>query len=726
MLTVLLLALLSSQTTAAEPHPFPPGEQALYESLFSAVEKGEPNLEAPLQRLISAAPDNPRVHRLAGYYYRAVHDSARAQAAFERALGLGIGPATRHAETLVALADVVWATDRTTARSYLERALAETPDNPHVVAVAARLDANDGRTHEAREHLEHLAALLPADGKLRADLAAAQWNDGSHLAAAESVRRARELGTERDYFAQIESETRFQRWSVLAGKIFGISALVLTTILGTIALAGLLLSRAEIQSLADVHAHLEAHERTRGEARVDRVYSVVLWVAASLLFVALPVLVVGTLGLGVGLIWAMLSMQIVFLKPVLVVAVGTLLAVFGLFRGLFFRRPLGEGKFIARAEEPRLYGLLDEVAIAARAKPVDQVILQPGPGVGVREDGSTLEVLSGRGKRVLALGYGALQQLTVGELSAVLAHEYGHFSHGETRLTPILWRVEVSAVRMLMGMGAGGRMVMLNPAFWFLRWYMHVYVRITRGQGRRRELLADRLAALTYGGDTFARALVSASEADEDLLRALNLLGTLRSVGLDGEPLYHLQDMKRQQTAAPLRAALAADRSRRNPNPFDTHPPIADRIRRVVGMPGARADDPRPASSLLSNPEKSASEVAAPLLARLPEPDPDAPRPLKPAEVSRAVSALQDAYGLKQHGLPGALSAFEESLNELSNTLGAQHPFLAEHFRELSESRRRAGDTAGAEAAEQRATAIEELVAKRREDAHEADVQHAP
>jgi Zn-dependent protease with chaperone function/Tfp pilus assembly protein PilF len=721
MLTSLLLALLASDPTAGEPHPFSPDDQALYDSLFSRFEKGERNLEAPLQQLLSTTGSNPRVHRLAGHYYRAVGDSARAQVAFERALALGIGPAERHADTLAALAEVIWAKDRAAAHSYLQRALDEGPAQPPVVFVAARLETAEGHTHEAREYLERLATLVPGSGEAQADLAAARWNDGSHLGAADAVQRARALGTQRDYFDQVESQTRVQRWSLRAGIGFGIAALVLTAALGLIALAGHMLSRAEVRSLADVHAHLEVQERTRAEARVDRVYSIVLWAAASLLFVAMPVLIVGTLALGGGLLWAMLSMSYVLVKPVVVVGVGTMIAVYGLMRGLFFRRPPGEGRFISRAEEPRLYGLLDEVATAARSKPVDQVVLQPGSGVGVREDGTTLEVLAGRGKRVLALGYGVLQQLTIGELRAVLAHEYGHLSHGETRLTPVLWRVEVSAVRMLMGMAASGRMVMMNPAFWFLRWYMRVYVRITRGHGRRRELLADRVAALTYGGDTFARALVNASAADQDLSRAIALLGTLRSIGVEGQTLYSLQEMKKAQTEAPLRAALAEERSGRTSNPFDTHPPVAERIKRVAGMQGTRPDDPRPAVTLLSNPDKFAIEVAAPVLARLPPPDLDTPQPLRPTEVTRAISSLQDAYSLKKHGLLGALAAFERSLEELSTALGAEHPFLAEHLRELGKARRSAGDVAGADAAAQRATAIDELVAKQRTDSAGSD-----
>jgi hypothetical protein len=109
------------------------------------------------------------------------------------------------------------------------------------------------------------------------------------------------------------------------------------------------------------------------------------------------------------------------------------------------------------------------------------------------------------------------------------------------------------------------------------------------------------------------------------------------------------------------------------------------------------------------------------VLARLPPPDLDTPQPLRPTEVTRAISSLQDAYSLKKHGLLGALAAFERSLEELSTALGAEHPFLAEHLRELGKARRSAGDVAGADAAAQRATAIDELVAKQRTDSAGSD-----
>jgi Zn-dependent protease with chaperone function len=116
-------------------------------------------------------------------------------------------------------------------------------------------------------------------------------------------------------------------------------------------------------------------------------------------------------------------------------------------------------------------------------------------------------VLLGRGERVLHLGFWTLFDLDKSELKAILAHEYGHFSHGETRLTPVIARIKNTAVQMLMRTARMGGAMLLNPAYWYLRFYVKAFFAATGGHSRRKEILADRAAALAYGGDVFGRAL---------------------------------------------------------------------------------------------------------------------------------------------------------------------------------------------------------------------------
>src|SRR5262249_60612259 len=102
--------------------------------------------------------------------------------------------------------------------------------------------------------------------------------------------------------------------------------------LGLGALVGRGLSRAELSALADVKADLGSGARTSREARVERVYGWVLWSAVALLVVALPALIAGTAGLGLGLVWAMFQVGYISIKLLLIVVAGTAVALWGMVR----------------------------------------------------------------------------------------------------------------------------------------------------------------------------------------------------------------------------------------------------------------------------------------------------------------------------------------------------------------------------------------------------------
>lgn len=704
-----LVLLAGGPEKPDEPHPFPQDRLAEYQALFDRMQRGEPNLEAPTAAFLAANAGNPRAHRLMGLVLLRAGDRTRGAAELEEALRLGIGPVGRRAELLAQLGRLELESDPVRARQRIEEAIRLEPDEGNVLYAAVLLDLQSHHPHDARTRAERLVQLAPDSGDAQALLSAARWDDGDHLGAYEAVERARALGASRPYFDEIESGTRPERWG--GGGLWALlaCAAVLGAWLGLVALVGRALSRAELSALAEVRADLGSGTRTPREARVERVYTWVLWSAVALLLVALPALLAGTAALGVGLVWAMFLLPVLSLKLVLLVVVGTAIALWGMVRGLFVTLNGGEGRTLGRDEEPRLHTLVEEVAAAAKARPVGEIVLNPGAAIGVQERGSTLGVLLGRGTGVLHLGFAALQHLTVGELRAVLAHEYGHLSHGETQLTPVLGRVETASIAMLQGTAQGGYLAYINPAFWFLRGYVRVYLRITRGQGRRRELLADRVAALTYGGDTFARALTKVGQANHDVGRAVRVLGALRSAGIRAEGLYRLQALKRAEMLPPLRHALEEESTRAAHGEFDTHPPDAERIERVRGIEGTVPDDPAPAVSLLAGAEKMAAELAAEVLQQLPPPDESQPAPAGSVdEVSRALSRLLDAHELAAKSTEQALPHLAAAVEDLSQALGPEHPVVGEQLSELAALRRKHGDLAGADADTARAEAIAE------------------
>ncbi|MFI6321241.1 M48 family metallopeptidase [Nonomuraea sp. NPDC050556] len=99
------------------------------------------------------------------------------------------------------------------------------------------------------------------------------------------------------------------------------------------------------------------------------------------------------------------------------------------FAWLLFPRPdkLPEDlETLDRARAPRLFDLLDEVADRASSPRVHMVMISGRVNASVRTYGW-------RRRRYLEIGYPLWQVLTPQERVALLGHEFGHFSNGDTR-----------------------------------------------------------------------------------------------------------------------------------------------------------------------------------------------------------------------------------------------------------------------------------------------------
>ncbi|MFJ6102914.1 M48 family metallopeptidase [Streptomyces sp. NPDC092359] len=81
---------------------------------------------------------------------------------------------------------------------------------------------------------------------------------------------------------------------------------------------------------------------------------------------------------------------------------------------------------LRRTDAPRLFALLDEVAGSVGTTGVFAVVVDADTNAGVTTYGP-------RGHRVLHLGLGLWEILSPQERLALLGHEFGHYSHGDTR-----------------------------------------------------------------------------------------------------------------------------------------------------------------------------------------------------------------------------------------------------------------------------------------------------
>ncbi|MFJ7067968.1 M48 family metalloprotease [Streptomyces sp. NPDC101115] len=263
---------------------------------------------------------------------------------------------------------------------------------------------------------------------------------------------------------------------------------------------------------------------------------------------------------------------------------------------------------LERADAPRLFGLLDEIAAAVGTRGVDAVVLDADVNAGVVTYGL-------RRRRVLVLGMGLWAVLTPQERVALLGHEFGHYAHGDTRhsllvgsalnsLTTWLYMLEPSPGRSLLD---GFSNLLTALPRWGVYGLVLLLDQATLRASQRSEYLADGAAARIAGRDAavgMMERLLAASSAETALGREVVAART-RSGGpaRRGAPAG-----RRDEAADGLWERVATEVRRVPAHEYErlrragelrghcvdaTHPPTHLRIRHV-----ARAGRPKPGLEL--------------------------------------------------------------------------------------------------------------------------------
>jgi Zn-dependent protease with chaperone function len=88
-----------------------------------------------------------------------------------------------------------------------------------------------------------------------------------------------------------------------------------------------------------------------------------------------------------------------------------------------------------------------------------------------------------------------MQVLTIAEMRAVLAHEFGHYYGGDTRLAPWIYKTREAILRTVGHLSRRGSILQFPFVF-----YARLFMRVTQAISRAQEYAADALAARTVGG----------------------------------------------------------------------------------------------------------------------------------------------------------------------------------------------------------------------------------
>ena len=229
--------------------------------------------------------------------------------------------------------------------------------------------------------------------------------------------------------------------------------------------------------------------------------------------------------------------------------------------------------------ERRLVNVVEEMALAS-GTPVPRVYVMDGESaINAFAAGHTVN------DAVVAVTRGTLTRLTRDELQGVIAHEFSHILNGDMalnlRLIGVLFGLMMIAVtgRFLMEAGRGSRdskgvaaAAMLGLALWIIGYAGVFFGRLIKaGVSRQREYLADASA-------------VQFSRNPEGIGGALRKIGGLSATpdftqagGRLGTEIHH----PHAETLSHL--FLGAARSNFAAGMMATHPPLADRIKRIYG-----------------------------------------------------------------------------------------------------------------------------------------------
>lgn len=309
------------------------------------------------------------------------------------------------------------------------------------------------------------------------------------------------------------------------------------------------------------------------------------------------------LGIAAGLLW-MVYAQVVLAERVIIKLALVCVVLAGIILWSVLPRPdrfEPPGPELSEGEHPRLFALIRDVAERTGQAMPSEVYLASDVNAFVAQRGGVMGFFS---RRVMGLGLPLLTLLTVSELRAVLAHEFGHFHGGDTKLGPWIYKTRSAMVRTIIALAQSGSNVVRKP----FEWYGTFFLKVTHSISRAQELSADALAARVAG----ARHLVSGLKAVHGGAAAFGafvqheyapvLQAGFRPPLVEGFRAF----LDGKQVKASLEKLVAKEIEDPDDDPFDTHPPLAQRIEALEALEETETetdDGDRPAVELLDNPD---------------------------------------------------------------------------------------------------------------------------
>jgi Zn-dependent protease with chaperone function len=272
------------------------------------------------------------------------------------------------------------------------------------------------------------------------------------------------------------------------------------------------------------------------------------------------------------------------------------------------------GALLAANEHPDLFRVVGRVAEATGQPMPTEIYLVREVNAWVGARGGIMGVGS---RRIMGLGLPLLQELTVSQLQAVLAHEFGHYTAGDVKLGPFIHQTRAAIGRTVAALAESGAAIIYIVHKPFV-WYGEFFLRFTHAISRGQELQADAVSVRLVGPDALATALSSIHEGAEAFARywrglaAPVLRAGFRPPLAAGYRLFRSSPSATQR----LEAFMSDEPERGKSDPYDTHPTLGERVAhiRAVGeaphrLPPALPEDARLAIELLGDVDRAEAQL---------------------------------------------------------------------------------------------------------------------
>jgi Zn-dependent protease with chaperone function len=522
----------------------------------------------------------------------------------------------RASATLIALARLYLTMDEksgfNTAADLLLEAKALQSDDPAVLQLVAHTGFVLHDKSLWWPAIDRLKQIAPKAMNTHYYAAQAAIRDGYLEDAIIELRMAQELGfpTDQAEFLRMMWEKGVtvpteQEAKLTFNYIFPVlKALFLIWIMGLVSLfiLGEILSRLIMRSLAKENRGFFI--LTWQERWLRRVYRTAIQITCIYYYISMPFIIILTMATGGAVIYLFLLIGRIPIHFAVLILFVVFYTIYALLRTLLIKIEYEPpGRVMTEQEAPALWSLLKHIAAALRTRPVDVVYLTAGTTVAVMERGTIVEKARDQAERCLVLGVGILEGITRQQLSAILAHEYGHFIHQDTAGGHIARQVSDSMFIAANALAMKRMAKWYNPGWLFINGFYFIYVRITRGAARLQEFLADRLAAIHYGAQPFSEGLLHFVKRGIEFGYLSKM--ALETSASENRALHNLYDWK-VKPGSELEDKINKDLDqamKRQEKAYDSHPSTAERIARIAHLPAlaSQSIDDGPAWDLLPN-----------------------------------------------------------------------------------------------------------------------------